>query len=313
VGANILQYPFTHPFWERAEKVNLLAQLLANGLVNGAMFALLAVGFGLVYRGTRIFHVAYGANCVLAAFLFHSLITLAGLNWWIAGGVAVALSAAAGGLMERLFYWPFFRRQAAGGAVMVASLGLFIAIENLLALIYGNELRTIPRQVAASVFFGPARLSAIQLAQFTLCAAALLALFLARRTRLLTLTRAMGENAELLQILGWRIGRLRMTIFAISGALAAIPSCLIMLDVGMDVHGGMTWLLLAAVAVLVGGVERMPGWIVGGFLLAALQSLVVWRFSTKWMDMVAFALLVVTLLFRKEGILSVRKRQEEEA
>jgi branched-chain amino acid transport system permease protein len=79
----------------------------------------------------------------------------------------------------------------------------------------------------------------------------------------------------------------------------------------MDVHAGMSYLLLAAVAVLAGGISRMEGWVLGGFLLALLQSLVVWKFSAKWMDLVAFVLLLVVLLFRREGLTGIRKRTEE--
>jgi branched-chain amino acid transport system permease protein len=121
----------------------------------------------------------------------------------------------------------------------------------------------------------------------------------------------MGENPELLQVHGWRLGRYRALVFALSGALVAVPACLIMVDVGMDVHAGMSYLLIAAVAVLAGGVARVEGWVMGGFVLAVMQSLVVWKFSAKWMDLVAFVLLLAVLLFRREGLLGIRKRTEE--
>lgn len=223
----------------------------------------------------------------------------------------VLLAALAGWAMEAGFYGPFFRRGTAAGAVMVASLGLGIAIENGMALAYGNEARAIPRGLAESVMLGPVRLTTIQVAQFLVCGAVLTGLAAASWSRFFRVARAMGENAELLEIRGWPLGRHRAGVFALSGALAAVPACLVMVDVGMTPHAGMSHLLLAAVAVLVGGVARMPGWILGGVLLAILQSLVVWKFSAKWMDLVAFALLVAMLLLRREGLLGIRKRTEE--
>lgn len=291
--------------------MNLMLQLLANGIVNGAMLAVLATGFGFVYRNARVFHVAYGAAFVLTAFLFHSLVTLAGVGWWTAGVVTVGLGALAGWMMETGFYGPFFRRGTSAGAVMVASLGLGLVIENALALIYGNEVRAIPRGLAESVTLGPVRLTTIQVVQLFVCDAVLVTLAAASRLRFFRVVQAMGENAELLQVHGWRLARYRGMVFALSGALAAVPACLIMVDVGMDVHVGLSYLLLAAVAVLAGGVARRSGWVLGGVLLATLQSLVVWQFSAKWMDLVAFALLVAMLLFRREGLLGVHKRVEE--
>lgn len=291
--------------------MNLFLQLLANGVVNGALYAMLAAGFGLVYRSTRVFHVAYGGAFVLAAYLFHSLVTLAGLGWWLAGVAAVALSSLSGWGMEAGFYGPFYRRGTATGAVMVASLGLGIVIENALALIYGNEIRAIPRELAQAMTLGPVRLTMIQIAQLAVGAVVLVALAGTRRLRFFRVVRAMGENPELLQVHGWRLGRYRALVFALSGALAAVPACLIMVDVGMDVHAGTSYLLIAAVAVLAGGVARVEGWVLGGFVLALLQSLVVWKFSAKWMDLVAVVVLLGVLLFRREGLLGIRKRTEE--
>ena len=291
--------------------MNLLLQLLANGVVNGAMFAVLAVGFGLVYRNIGVFHAAYGGVFVLAAYLFHSLVTVVGLGWWTGGVMTVGLSAAFGWVMEKGFYHPFFRRGTAPGAVMVASLGLGIVIENLLALVYGNEIRAIPRDLAGAMTLGTVRLTTIQVGQFVLCGAVLAGLAVANRLRFFRVVRAMGENPELLEVHGWRLSRYRAWVFALSGALAAVPACLLMVDVGMDVHVGMSYLLLAAVAVLAGGIARMEGWVLGGVVLAVLQSLVVWKFSAKWMDLVAFVLLLAVMLFRREGLLGIRKRTEE--
>ncbi len=292
--------------------MNLFLQLLANGIVNGAMYALLAVSFGLVYRGTRVFHVAFGGLFVLAAMLFHTLVTVAGLNWWLAGVGAVVLAGLAGWIVEDGFYRLFFVRHSSAGAVMVASLGLAVVIENVLALIYGNEIRTIPRGLASSIVLGSVRLTVIQVAQFVVSVALLVVLWvLATRHSTFKVFRAMGENQDLLRTHGLPLMSYRARLFALSGAVAAVPACLMMVDVGMDVHAGLSIMLIAVVAVLAGGVDRMGAWVAGGFLLAILQSLVVWKFSAKWMDLVAFVLLLIVLLFRPEGLLGIRKRWEE--
>lgn len=291
--------------------MTLFLQLAANGLVNGVMFAVLAAGFGLVYRSIRVFHLAYGGVFVLAAVGYHSLVTIVGLGWWSGGVLTIILSALFGWVMEAGFYHPFYRIRTASGAVMVASLGLGIVIENGLALICGNEVLTIPRDSAQPVMMGTVRLTTIQVGQFVICSFVLGSLGLANRLRCFRIFKAMGENPELLQVHGWRLGRYRALIFAISGALAAVPACLVMVDVGMDVHAGMSYLLIAAVAVLAGGVFRVEGWVLGGVVLAMLQSLVVWRFSANWMNLVAFVLLIAVLMFRREGLLCIRKRTEE--
>ena len=220
-------------------------------------------------------------------------------------------SAVVGVLLERGFYWPFFRRVSSSEAVLVASLGLAIMIENALALFFGNEIVSIPRGVSESVTLGPVRLTMIQLWQFSICVAVAAGVLALMRVRQFKVILAMGENPELVQVLGHSLSRYRMLVFSTGTAIAAIPACLVMTDVGMDVHAGMSYLLIAAVAVLAGGVARVHGWLLGAFLLAILQSVVIWKLSAQWTDLVAFALLLSILMFRREGLIGIRKRKEE--
>ncbi len=291
--------------------MSLVFQLLANALVNAAMFAMLAVGFGLIYRSIRVFHLAYGAIFLLSGFLFHFLVTVAGLGWWIAGIATVAMSALIGLALEVGFYSKFYQRGVPNATVMVASLGLGLVIENALALGYGNEIQTLPRDAARTVSLGSASLTSIQLGGMAVCVAMLFGLAAAHRLRFFKILKVMGENPELLEIHGWKLPHYRLAAVALGTAIAAVPACFTMLDVGMDVHSGMNYVLIAAVAVLVGGVTRMDAWVLGGVALALIQSLVVWKLSAKWMELVAFVILLVILLFRRGGFLGVRLRTEE--
>lgn len=291
--------------------MNLFLQLLANGVVNGAMFALLAIGFGLVYRCLRVFHVAYGACFVLSAFIYYQLVTRGGCDWWLAGLGAAVGSAVVGAVLEFAFYGPFYRRETASEAILVASLGLAIMLENVMALMFGNEIVAIPRDLSPAMTIGPVRLTMIQVSQFAISVAVSGLVFFLMRLRAFKIVLAMGENPELVQALGYSIPKYRMLVLGLASSIAAVPACLVMTDVGMDVHAGMSYLLIAAVAVLAGGVARAPGWLLGAFVLAILQSVVIWKFSAKWTDVVAFALLLGVLLFRREGLLGTQKRREE--
>jgi branched-chain amino acid transport system permease protein len=292
--------------------MSLLLQLLANGCVNGILFALLACGFGLVYRSARVFHVAFAGLFLLAPYAAYVLREWANFPLWLALVGGVLACGLGGWIMERGLYRPFHQRGSSPGAVMVASLGLFIIIENAIALGFGNEHRTFSRGLATRVRFGPVTLTSIQVMQAGI-GLTVLALFVVAAVRLRTFKaiQAMGDEPELLPVLGLPLMRYRTVVFVVSGLLGGLPACLIGLDVGMDPHMGMTYLLLAAVAVLAGGIDRIVGWMAGGFLLAVLQSAVVWKLSAKWMDLVTFATLVVVLMFRPQGLFGIRRRLEE--
>lgn len=294
--------------------MNLPLQLLANGVVNGALFGVMACAFGLVYRSARVFHIAFAGLFLVGPYAAYAANTWLGFPSWAAIVVGVLVAAGGGYGVERALYRPFLRRNATAGAVMIASLGALIIIENLLALIFGNEIRMIERGLARRIALGPLSLTSIQGIQFTVCALALIGLGMAiRKIRAFKAIWAMGDEPGLIPVLGLPLMRYRATVFALSAGLGGLAGCLIGLDVGIDPHMGMSYLLIAAVAVLAGGIDRYTGWIAGGFILAVLQSLVVWKFSAKWMDLATFAVLIAVLLFRPQGLFGVQKRLEEES
>lgn len=292
--------------------MSLFLQLLTNGLVNGALFAILAVAFGLVYRSARVFHIAFGGLYVVSAYLLFAGVAWWGLPVWAAALFAIVASAALGVGVDAGFYRFFEVRRSGPGVVLVASLGLFIVLENLVAMLFGNEVRTIPRGIAQSFSFAGIRLTSVQLLQLLIGIAVLVGFGVAiRRVRALKAIWAMGDEPELLAILGNPLRRYRMIVFGLATALAAVPACLIGLDTGMSPHMGMHYLLIAAVGMLAGGTDRFMGWVAGGFLLAILHSLIVWKLSSQWMDLATFGTLVLILLFRPQGIFGVKRRLEE--
>lgn len=292
--------------------MSLLLQLLANGCIDGLLFALLACGFGLVYRAAQVFHIAFAGLFLLAPYLAFWMEKYAQTPIWVAIPTAVLAAGVVGWLMERCFYRHFRARGSSAGAVMVASLGLLIIIENSLALAFGDEVKSLTRPGLHGVHWGPLRFTGIQLLQGAAGACALVAFIQwARRSRSYRFIQAMADEPDLLPVLGHNPDPYRALVFLISGLLGGLSACLIALDVGIDPHMGMTYLLIAAVAVLAGGTDRMKGWIIGGFLLALVQSAVMWGLSSRWRDLFTFATLVAVLIFRPRGVLGVRQRVEE--
>nr|VFJ45716.1 MAG: branched-chain amino acid transport system permease protein [Candidatus Kentron sp. DK] len=293
--------------------MDLLLQLLANGLVNGALFALLACAFGLVYRSLRVFHIAFAGLFLIPPYAAYAANAWLGAPIWLAIIFGVAAGAISGYLIELILYRPFFRRNVSGGAVIVASLGAFIIIENLLAMGFGSELKTMGRGLAERFVLGPVSLTSIQIIQFLVATAALTAVGITiRKVRTFKIIWAMGDEPGLVPVLGLPLMRYRTLVFMVSAGLAGLAGGLIAMDVGVDPHMGLSYLLIAAVAVLAGGIDRFWGWVLGGVVLALLQSLMVWKFSAQWMDLVTFGVLIGILLFRPQGMLGLRKRLEEE-
>ena len=196
---------------------------------------------------------------------------------------------------------------------MVASLGLLVVVENLLALGFGDDTRIIPRPIATSIEVGPVFLTSMQILQVLVAGFALCGFFIAtRKVAFFRAIWAMGDQPELVPVLGLPLLGFRSAVLALSAALGALAVCLVALDVGISPHAGMSYLLIAAVAVLVGGVDSYAGWILGAFVLATLQGAMVWKLSAAWMDLTTFSLLIAALLFRPRGLLGLRRRVEED-
>ncbi len=139
----------------------------------------------------------------------------------------------------------------------------------------------------------------------------LILLFVIHSTRVGRLIRGLQDDPELLSILGFNPDRLRLALFAVGSALAAIGAVLSSLDVGFDPSTGVSLMLNGVVAVIVGGVSRLEGVALGALLLGVVQSLAVMKLASGWQDAVTFVVLIVFLLIRPEGLLGRVRRMEE--
>ena len=292
--------------------MSLFLQLLGNGIVQGAVAMLYAAGFGFVYRSFRVFHIAMGAQFVFSCYAFYLCAVVLKLPLAVAVCGALALSVLFALAIEWAVYRPFFRKGCSSGVVMIASLSVMIVVENVIALAFGNEVKTISNQLEPSVAFAGLRFTRIQLLQFFLGVGVFASVgVLVRFGKWFKAVWAMGDQPELLPVLGLPLARLRLMVMGLGGILVAIAAMLISWDIGMDPHVGMHYLLLGSVAVFFGGTDRYWAWGAGAMLLSILQSLAVWQFSARWTDLVTFGVLIFVLLFRPQGLFGVSKRLEE--
>ena len=292
--------------------MNLFLQLLLNGLVNGCAFALVALGFALIYNTTRIFHFAHGGIYVLSGYLFFQFYTLYGLPVWLAVPITLLLTAIVGILIDLLIYRPLDQRGASTMMHMLSSLGLYIIVVNVLCMIYGNQSKILVSGLLSTVQFGGLRLNVVQIAT----AATLIVVFIGfsvalRYSNLGLKLRAMRDNQTLLALYGVNPNTIRLFVFGVGSALCALASILVGLDVGIDPHIGMSAVIVAAVALIVGGIGNFKGSIYGALLLGCLQSIAVWQMSARWQDLVTFLVLILFLLFRPQGIMGRKGRVEE--
>jgi len=290
----------------------LVFQLLANGLVNGCGYALVALGFAFVYNTTRIFHFAHGAVYALAAYVFYSFFVQWGFPLVLAVGATLLLIAAFGVLIDELIHAPLDERGTSMLIHLLSSIGLYTVVVNVIALLYGNQTKVLSSGVGTTYSFGGVTLVRIQVVTVITAVVVLGAVFVVLwKTRLGKMLRAMRDDPELVAVMGVNPSTLRRTVFALGSGLAAVAAILLGLDVGIDPRIGMSAILNGAVAVIIGGMGKFEGAVLGGLLIGLLQALVVWQASAQWQDAITFVVLILFLLFRPQGILGEKGRVEE--
>jgi len=287
-------------------------QILLNGLVSGMAIALLAMAFQMVYLPTRVLFVGLAGLYTLAPYLFQMGATELGAM----GGLLVSLGGvvALGVLFEWANHAPLTRKGASEGAHLIASLGLYILVVQVVAMIWGNETRTLRTGLDVPYAVGDTILTQSQLLMGGLGMLLLLAvLAMLYMTDIGLRLRALADNPTQFALYGYNVDAHRLLAFALAGALATVASLLTARDIGFEPHTGLNVTLLAIVAVIIGGRTSLVGPIIGGLLLGLIRAQVVWHFSARWQEAATFLVLALFLLLRPQGLFGRETRIEATA
>jgi branched-chain amino acid transport system permease protein len=281
----------------------LLLQLLINGLQLGAIYALTAVGFSLIFGATKVFHVAHGAAFTIAAYLFWWIFTVLKISWPIAVLVAVLASVLFGLAIERLVYRPIQRHEGAFFTVFIAAFGVQIIVQNLIGTVFGRGFASVTTSLSRSVELLPG-LFVAPVAWISLLAAlvffAALSLYLSR-THTGMAMRALSENPDLIRVFGLDPGRVAQYAFAIGSAMVVPSAILTAMTAGLNPSMGAHVMLISLAATIVGGIGSLRGAACGGFLLGLAENLALWRLDPQWSEAVTFLVLFLFIIFRPSG------------
>ncbi len=281
----------------------LLVQLLVNGVQVGALYALTAVGFSLIFGSTRIFHFAHGATFALAAYVFYDLQAVAGVSWILATAAAAVVAVAFGVLMDRVVYAPIQRHEASFFTVFVASFGAGIVVQNVIGMIFGRGFVSVATPLSRSVQVAPGLYAAPLAGVAVACAVvffAALQLFLTRTTVGMSL-RALSDSPELVRAYGMKPRRISTFAFAL-GSLLVVPGAILTAATsGLNPAIGHHVMLLSLAATIVGGVGSLRGAAFAGLLLGLAENLALWRLAPEWSEAVTFIVLFLFILFRPSG------------
>lgn len=285
--------------------MEVFVQLTINGLIAGSLYAMLAIGFNLLYGTVKFFDVAYGTVGLVAAYTVLAI----GRTFDLPIVISILIGCTIAGLINYVIYLFVYRslrtRKASNMVMLVAAFGVFSVLQALIAIIFSSQFFSLRDAGDSPVFrIGAGSITDIQLVILVLAIIVpfIVWLFL-RASRFGRAVRAVSDNEEVANIVGINSSHIIAWVFAITGVLSGLAITMNGLDRGVEPYMGLALLLKAVIASIVGGIGFVWGGVLGGFLLGFIENYGTWYLPSEWKDAIAFAVLTVFLVFRPRGIL----------
>ena len=291
-------------------------QQFTNGLAIGGIYALIALGYTMVYGVMKLINFAHGDLFTLGAYLGMTILTSIALHniFGVFIGITIlalfvmGLVAFVGAALERAAYRPL--RNSPRLSVVVSALGASIVLQNAIMLIYGAKLLVYPQHIlpttAITVFGVSIPLMRIVLFMISVVLMVTLYLFI-QKTKIGTAIRAAAIDQGAARLMGIDVDRVILIVFLIGPALGGMAGLMVGLYYG-QVNFTMGWVygLKAFTAAILGGIGNIPGAMLGGLLLGVIEALGSAYISIAWKDAIAFLVLIVILIVRPTGLLGER-------
>lgn len=278
-------------------------QVLAIGFGLAGYYALVAVGFALIFATLRIFHIAHGTVFLCAGYVFFILHRLLGLDVVTSGVASVVVAALVGLAIDKLIYLPVMRRGGGLFSVFIASLGVSLIFEAAF-LVFTKGIVTVARTESLRIAtVGPVAFRMLDFVIFGIVVVVYGLLYLwLHRTRTGLEVRGLTDNGPLAAIVGMNVAQTRNVIFLVASGLAGIAGVLTAYDTGLGPDTGSRTLFIAVVAVILGGVQNiLLGSIVGSVSLGILTAYAGFFFP-EWVTFSVFAMMIVLILIRPRGL-----------
>ncbi len=277
-----------------------------NGLSLGSVYAIIALGYTMVYGIAKMLNFAHGDIIMVGAYIAYITMTSVGLPPIVAIIAAMIVCTLLGIIIERLAYKPL--RQATSLAVLITAIGVSYFLQNAALLIWGSapvSFRSVVSVPAIKLFDGNLIITGESLVTILVCIVIMIALTVfTKKSKMGKAMRAVSEDKGAAELMGINVNVTISVTFAIGSALAAIAGVLLCsaYPVLMPTTGSMPG-IKAFTAAVFGGIGSIPGAMVGGLLLGLIETFSKFYISTELSDAIVFAVLIVVLLVKPTGIL----------
>ena len=283
----------------------MLAQVIVSGILAGGLYAMVALGLGLIFGVMRVINIAHGPLLMLGAYTTYFLTTRAGINPFLTVPVAMAALFVVGVLLQRGLVFRVV--DAPELSSLLLTFGISIALVNLAQLAFTSDLRAVEYITGAWVIGGLAVSKPRMIAFLFAAGVTAVSFVLLQRTRLGKAIRATSQSREVAMVCGVDVARIHMLTFGFASALAAAGGALLAVIVAIQPEMGGVWTFKSFLVIVLGGAGNYPGALLGGLLLGLVEQIAALFLTSQLSEVVAYVLLVLVLLVRPTGLLGGRQ------
>lgn len=291
----------------------MFIQQLINGLSVGSVYALMAVGYALIYSLLNFTNFAHSITVTIGAFTTFFFLTYAMENLFLGIVAGIAVAAILAAFIEFIAYRPLLKRNARRVYLMIIGLGISVMGDNLIIIAFSGRFRIFPVNFPAeSIQILGANIGVVDLLIFFVSMAALLIVeWIIKKTKLGLAIRSASYSLEATSLMGVDTFKLILSIFLIAGSLAGVAGTLLGAKYTTYPSLGTFYTNKAFICAVFGGLGSLPGAVVGALILGVSEAMICAYVSTTLRDLFAYFLLIVILLIRPSGLLG--KSSEDKA
>ena len=282
-------------------------QTLISGLSLGSIYALIALGYTMVYGIAKMLNFAHGDIIMIGAYTGIITVAQMGLPPLIAVLLSILICALLGVLIEFLAYKPL--RQAPPLSVLITAIGVSYFLQNLALILFGSQQKAYPTIVQlGQVTIGSVTIDGVTILTLLVTALIMVVLsFFINRTRMGTAIRAVAIDQGAARLMGINVDRVISLVFFIGAGLGGVAGVMVGTYYGqIDFTMGWSYGLKAFTAAILGGIGNIPGAMIGGLLLGVIEALGASYLAMAWKDAIAFLVLILILIIRPTGLLGER-------
>lgn len=282
--------------------MSIIPQLVANGVIAGGIYALVALGYTMVYGTLKFINFAHGEVFMVGAYIAWLFNVIFGVSILVAFLISMVGCAVLGFLIEKIAYKPL--RQSHRLVPLITAIGVSLLLQSLALIIFGADIKTFRTgTIERGINILGATITKLQITIIIVSLTLMLLLHLyVKYSKTGKAIRAVSDNPELASTIGINTDKIISIVFIIGSALAAVAGTLIGMEQNLQPTMGVTVGIKAFTAAVIGGIGNIYGALLGGFLIGLIENIGIWFIPSGYKDAIAFLVLLIMLFFRPQGL-----------